>query len=123
METFGPFLLYTALVVALAALVLLLTWLIGARHQGRARNDVFESGLVPTGGARIRYPVKFYRIALFFLIFDLEVAFIFLWAYVFKSVGWWGFGHITVFILLLLVGLIYPWMKGGLDLVAKPKIS
>ena len=107
------------LVVGLAALVLLLTWLIGGRHRGGARDDVFESGLVPTGGARIRYPVKFYRIALFFLIFDLEIAFILLWAIVYRAAGWTAFVHVSLFIGLLLIGLIYVWMKGGLDFVPK----
>ncbi len=119
MGTLGPFLLYTSIVIAIALAVLVLTWLLGARHSGGARNDVFESGLVPTGGSRIRYPIKFYRIALFFLIFDLEVAFVLLWALVYRQFGWFGYTHISIFILLLVMGLVYPWLKGGLDFVAK----
>lgn len=115
-----PFFLYSTITIALAAAILIVTWLTGGRHHGGARDEVYESGIVPTGGARIRFPIKFYRVALFFLIFDLEVAFIFLWAYVYKSAGWWGFGHITVFIILLFVGLVYPWLKGALDFVKKP---
>ena len=114
-----PFLLYSGLVIAVAGLVLLLTWLTGGRHSARARDEVFESGLIPTGGARFRFPIKFYRIALFFLLFDLEVAFVLIWAYVYKEVGWWGFWNITIFILILFAGLVYPWLKGALDLVPK----
>lgn len=119
MSAVEPFIVYVAIVFALAGTVLLVTWLIGGRHRGGARNEVFESGLIPTGGARIRYPIKFYRIAIFFLIFDLEVAFVLLWALVYKQSSWTGFTHTTIFILLLLFGLIYPWMKGGLDFVTK----
>lgn len=120
MTSLGPFILFAAIALITAGSILVITWLIGGRHKGRARDEIFESGIVPTGGARIRYPVKFFRIALFFLIFDLEVAFILIWAYVFKQAGWWGFGHMTVFIALLFVALIYPWLKGGLDFVTYP---
>lgn len=119
MTALGPFLLYVAIILITAASVLILTWLIGGRHKGVARDEIFESGMVPTGGSRIRYPVKFFRIALFFLIFDLEVAFILIWAYVFRPAGWWGFGHMAVFIILLFIALIYPWLKGGLDFVPR----
>jgi NADH-quinone oxidoreductase subunit A len=112
-----PLLLYSSLVVAVAALVLLLTWVTGGRHRARARDEVFESGLIPTGGARLRFPIKFYLIALFFLLFDLEVAFVLIWAYVYHDVGWWGFWNISLFIGVLLAGLVYPWLKGVLDLV------
>lgn len=111
--------LYSTLVVAIAGAVLLLTWVTGGRHSGGARDDVYESGVIPTGGARLRFPVKFYMVALFFLLFDLEVAFILAWALVYQKVGWWGFAHIAIFIAILLVGLIYPWMKGALDFVPK----
>ncbi len=119
MEMLGPFIFYIAVVLALAATVLLITWLLGGRHRGGARNEVFESGIVPTGGARNRFPIQFYRIAIFFLIFDLEVAFILLWAYRYKQAGWAGLAHVTIFIVLLLAGLIYPWQKGGLEIINK----
>ncbi len=121
MPKLDAFLLYSAIVLFIAATVLVLTTLTGGKHRATARNEVFESGIIPTGGARFRFPIKFYRVALFFLIFDLEVAFILLWAYVYRQSGWWGFGHITGFIIVLFVGLLYPWMKGGLDFVSSPK--
>lgn len=114
------FFIYTVMIFVLAAGALTLTWLLGGRHQARARNEIFESGLIPTGGSRIRFPIKFYQIALFFLIFDLEVAFVMLWAYVYKAAGWSGFAHISIFIALLFAALLYPWLKGGLDFVSKP---
>jgi len=115
------FLLYSAIVLFVAAAALVLTWITGTRHQAKARDEIFESGLVPTGGSRIRFPIRFFRIALFFLIFDLEVAFILLWAYVYRQSGWWGYFHISAFIGLLFLGLVYPWLKGGLDFVQKPR--
>jgi len=115
--------LYSALVVLLAMVILAVTWMLGGRHRSPAKDMVYESGLVPTGGARLRFPIQFYLIALFFLLFDLEVAFVLLWAYVYKGVGWWGFWNIAIFIAILLFGLAYPWMKGALDFIPKRSVK
>ncbi len=109
--------------IGLAALIPLISWWVGQRHSGGARDEVYESGLIPTGGARLRIPIKYYRIALFFLIFDLEVAFLFLWAVHHEALGWSGFWQITLFITILLIALLYPWAKGALDLVTSPARS
>ncbi|MGD8344423.1 MAG: NADH-quinone oxidoreductase subunit A, partial [Desulfobacterales bacterium] len=70
---------------------------------------------IPTGDARLHYPVPFYLVAIFFLIFDVEGAFIFAWAIAHGKLGWAGWLQISFFIVLLLLGLFYVWRKGGLD--------
>jgi NADH-quinone oxidoreductase subunit A len=119
LETYAPILLYTSIVLLLAAAIPLLSWVTGGRHSGAARNEVYESGIIPTGGARVRFPVRFYMIALFFLIFDLELAFIFLWAAVYQDLAWQGYLHVLIFVGVLLLALLYPWMKGALDFVPR----
>jgi NADH-quinone oxidoreductase subunit A len=71
--------------------------------------------VIPTSGARFRFPVPFYLVAVFFLIFDVETALIFSWAVAMEDLSWRGWLQISFFIIILLVSLIYLWKKGGLD--------
>jgi NADH-quinone oxidoreductase subunit A len=106
---------YASMVIAfLAAMLFLASWL-GAGTPTREKLRPYESGVIPTGSARFRYPVPFYLAAIFFLIFDVEGAYIFTWAVAYKELGWPGWVQMTFFIVLLLVGLLYLWKKGGLD--------
>ncbi len=107
--------LYTAMVLAVLALVLWLTRWLGETKPDPAKALPYECGVIPTGGARFRYPVPFYLVAVFFLIFDVENALIFSWAVALKELSWRGWLQISFFILVLLVSLIYLWKKGGLD--------
>jgi NADH-quinone oxidoreductase subunit A len=75
----------------------------------------YECGIIPTGLARFRYPVPFYLVAVFFLIFDVEAVYIFSWAIAFESLGWAGWVQISFFITILLISLFYIWSKGGLE--------
>ena len=75
----------------------------------------FECGSKPVGDARLRFPVKFYLVAVSFVIFDIEVVFLYPWAVVFRQLGWFGFAAMFVFLFVLTFGLIYEWKKGGLD--------
>lgn len=108
-------LVYTALVLFLMALLLWLTAWAGEKRPSPEKQRPYESGIIPTGPARLRFPVPFYQVAIFFLIFDVEAAFIFAWAVAGKELGWAGWAQITLFIALLLIGLIYIWRKGGLE--------
>lgn len=92
-----------------------LSALLGQRHKERLTDDPYEAGMVPTGSARIRFDVKFYRIAMFFVIFDLEAVFVYLWAVSARQLGWAGYVEICVFISLLLLALVYLWRVGALD--------
>ena len=107
--------LYGGLVtVAIGVLLFLIFWL-GEKKPGPEKQRPYECGLIPTGSAWFRYPVPFYLVAAFFLIFDLETVFIFAWAVSFYELGWMGWLRITFFILVLLLSLFYIWKKGGLD--------
>ncbi|MGE5840575.1 MAG: NADH-quinone oxidoreductase subunit A [Deltaproteobacteria bacterium] len=107
--------LYAGLVLALTgALLFLCAWL-GEKRENPEKRRAYECGMIPSGSARFRYPVPFYLVAVFFLIFDVEAAFIFAWAVAFKELGWPGWVQIFVFIVILLFGLFYVWRKGGLD--------
>jgi len=107
--------LYAAAVVATAVGMMLLSFLLGQRHRDRATGTPYESGIVSTGSARLRLSAKFYLIAMFFVIFDLEAAFIFAWAVCLREVGWAGYIEIVIFIAVLIAGLAYLWREGALD--------
>lgn len=106
---------YAGIIGILILLLLALTSWLGVKHRTPEKLRPYESGIIPTGMALFRYPVPFYLVATFFLIFDVEVAFIFSWAVAFERLGWLGWLQITFFMLVLLLSLLYIWMKGGLD--------
>jgi NADH-quinone oxidoreductase subunit A len=105
---------YAVIVAALMAVLLVLTEWLGHQSPGREKQRPYESGIIPTGAARLRYPVPFFMVAVFFLLFDLEGAFIFSWAVAAEPLGWAGWLQISFFIFVLLLGLAYIWRKGGL---------
>ncbi len=113
----GPFSLtvYTAVVLAVTILLLFVSSWFGDKRPNPEKLRPYESGVIPTGTARLRFPVPFYLVAIFFLIFDVEGAFIFSWAVSARTLGWAGFLEISFFIVVLLLGLVYVWKKGGLD--------
>jgi len=111
----GILVFYTIVVVALLAIILALSYVLGQRHQDRATDQPFESGILHTGTARLRFAPQFYLVAMLFVIFDVEAVFIMLWAVAFYELGWAGYIGISVFIILLLVVLIYEWSKGAFD--------
>jgi NADH-quinone oxidoreductase subunit A len=113
--------LYATMVLALTGLLLFLCRWLGEKKVTPEKQRPYECGIIPTGSAQFPYPVPFYLIAIFFLIFDVEVAFIFAWAVAFEELGWTGWLQIVFFITILLFGLFYIWGKGGLDW--RPKIS
>lgn len=107
--------IYGFLVLTLIAILLFLSGWLGEKKKSPEKLGPFESGIIPTGSARFRYPVPFYLIATFFLIFDVEAAYIFSWAIAFDSLGWSGWSAASFFIILLLISLFYIWKKGGLE--------
>ncbi len=108
-------LVYAVLVFALVGILLLVSAWLGQRKTTPEKRMPFESGIIPTGSARFRYPVPFYLIAAFFLIFDVEAIFIFSWALAFERLGWAGWLQIAFFIVVLLLSLLYLWEKKGLQ--------
>lgn len=105
---------YGVIVLALAMVLLVLSRWLGQRNPTEEKTRPYESGIIPTGPARLRYPVPFFMVAIFFLLFDVEGAFIFSWAIAGTELGWAGWLEIAFFVFVLLGGLIYVWVKGGL---------
>ena len=106
---------FSFMILALIAFLLLISWWLGEKKPNPEKLRAYESGIIPTGTARLRYPVPFYLVAIFFLIFDVEGAYIFSWAVACKELGWSGWLQISFFIIMLILGLVYIWKKGGLE--------
>ena len=111
-----PWLAYAVIVVALAFGMLSLSHFLGERHNEPSTGLPYESGITPTGSARMRFPIDFYLIALFFIIFDVASAFITVWALRAKVLGWPGFISAAAFIGLLALALFYLCKDGALDI-------
>lgn len=109
------FAVFALAVFGIAFIMLAVSWLLGGRSHGQARNEPFESGVVSVGGGHMRFSAKFYLVAMFFVIFDLESVFLYAWAISARDDGWAGLVEAGVFILVLLGGLVYIWRLRGLD--------
>ena len=92
-----------------------LSHLLGPRKPSAEKSAPYECGMPPVGDARERQSVKFYLVAMIFLLFDIEVAFLYPWAMALRDLGWSGFVQVVLFMLLLLAGYVYVWRKGVLD--------
>ena len=117
-----PIVVYFIAVLALVASMLVLSYLLGQRHAERATSEPYESGIVSTGSARLRFSVKFYLVAMLFVIFDLEVVFVIAWAIAFRELGWAGYFGVLFFIVVLVAALIYEWRLGALDWGSRDRI-
>lgn len=113
--------LFVAATLGLCAFMVGASALLGGRSQGVSKSLPFESGIVGTGDARQRFSVKFYLVAMLFVIFDIEAVFLFAWAVVIREVGWTGFWGAAIFILILLAGLVYDSRTGALDWAPEPR--
>lgn len=114
-EAFFHLLIYSAITVALIGGLLLAAWWLGGGRSSAHNSSAYESGINPTTSARLAWPVPFYLIAIFFIVFDVEAAFVFTWAVAWDLLGLVGLVQITVFIIILAAGLVWLWLKGGLD--------
>ena len=110
-----PMAVYFAAVVLLVAAMLGLSYVLGQRHRERATGLPYEGGLPSTGSSRVRLTARFYLVAMFFVIFDLEAVFLFAWAVAARELGWPGYWEILVFIAILVATLAYLWRVGALD--------
>jgi NADH-quinone oxidoreductase subunit A len=114
-ELLWPLAVYFAAVVGLVVSMIALSAVLGPRHRERATEEPYESGMVSTGSARLRFSANFYLIAILFVIFDLEAVFIFAWAIAVREVGWFGYVGLLIFVGILVAALIYEWRLGALD--------
>lgn len=110
-----PLAVYIALVGMLVMVMLSLSFVLGQRHHDRATGSPYESGVLSEGSARVRFSAKFYLIAMFFVIFDIEAVFLFAWAIAVRETGWTGYAEVLLFITVLLATLVYLWRVGALD--------
>jgi NADH-quinone oxidoreductase subunit A len=110
-----PMLVYFAAVLLVVAALIAVSHVLGERHRERATDEAYESGIPPTGSARLRISAQFYLMAMFFVIFDLGAAFVFAWAIVVRRLGWTGYVGLLIFITTLVSGLLYLSRQGALD--------
>lgn len=106
---------FLGIVFGLIATILFLSRWLGEKKENPEKSRPYESGIIPTGSARVPYPVPYFLVAIFFLIFDVEGAYIFSWAIAFEELGWGGWLQVSFFIFILFVSLMYLWKKGGLE--------
>jgi NADH-quinone oxidoreductase subunit A len=112
---FWPFLVYALLAFVIVGVMIGLSYLLGERHKEKTTDEPYESGIPVTGDARLRFSSHFYLIAMFFVIFDLDAAFVFAWAISFRELGIAGYLGVVVFVILLVVVLIYELGIGALN--------
>jgi len=108
-----PLAVYLAVVVVLVGILMVVTHLSGERHFQRGTGVPYESGVTPTGSARLRFSADFYLVAMFFVIFDISAVFLFAWAVAARELGWTGYAAILIFILETVAGLAYLWRMGA----------
>ncbi|KXS37391.1 NADH-quinone oxidoreductase subunit A [Modicisalibacter tunisiensis] len=114
--------LFVIAVIGLCVFMMGASSLLGGRSKGRSKSLPFESGIIGAGSARQRFSVKFYLVAMLFVIFDIEAVFLFAWAVSVREVGWAGFAGAAVFIAILLAGLVYDSRVGALEWAPKRKM-
>ena len=110
-----PLLVYFVFVVALVAVVLVVSYLLGPRHSEPATGEPYEGGIVSQGSARVRFSMRYSMVAMFFVVFDLEAVFVYAWAVAVREVGWPGYWGIVLFVSTLAAALLYLWRVGALD--------
>ncbi len=115
LNEYAPILIFLMIATAIGLLLLSLGFVLGPRKPDAEKLSPYECGFEPFEDARMRFDVRYYLVAILFIIFDLEIAFLFPWAVALDSIGVFGLLAMGVFLLLLVVGFIYEWKKGALE--------
>jgi NADH-quinone oxidoreductase subunit A len=115
LEHYIPILIFLVIGLVIGGVLFLLGYVLGPRHPDSEKNSPYECGFDAFEDARMKFDVRYYLIAILFIIFDLEIAFFFPWAVVIREVGMTGFWAMMIFLAVLTVGFIYEWRKGALD--------
>jgi NADH-quinone oxidoreductase subunit A len=110
-----PIFVLATLAVLFGLLILGISWYLGPRHAHSRHMIPYESGIMPQMSARIRFPVKFYLVAMLFIVFDIEAVFFYPWAVIYRQLRLYGFFEMIIFIAILLVGYFYLVKKGALE--------
>ncbi|OGT18712.1 MAG: NADH-quinone oxidoreductase subunit A [Gammaproteobacteria bacterium RBG_16_57_12] len=115
LENYLPILIFLVLGVFFGAAPILLSYLVGPHKPDSEKLSPYECGFEAFEDSRMKFDVRFYLVAILFIIFDLEIAFLFPWAVVLNDIGWFGFLAMVVFLGILVIGFIYEWRKGALE--------
>ncbi len=115
LENYFPVLLFIVVALAMGVAPLALGRLLGPHRPDSAKLSPYECGFEAFEDARMKFDVRYYLVAILFILFDLEIAFLFPWAVVLKEIGLFGFVSMMIFLAILVVGFIYEWMKGALE--------
>jgi NADH-quinone oxidoreductase subunit A len=118
-----PLVVYFGFVIFLVSVVLIASHLLGPKHSEPATGEPYEGGIVSEGSARVRVSVKYYLVAMFFVVFDLEAVFLFAWAGAVRELGWAGYCEVLGFVAVLFATLIYLWKIGALNWARNPRRS
>ncbi len=110
-----PILIFLGIAIAIAAAAIVASWIVARQNPDSEKVSAYECGFAPFDNTRHRFDVRFYLVAILFIIFDLEVAFLFPWAVALGSIGLLGFWSMVVFLGVLTVGFVYEWKKGALE--------
>jgi len=110
-----PLLMHFGIATALASAIVILSQLVGRHKPGLAKMSPYECGVEPLGDARKRFSVKFYLVAMLFILFDVEAVFLYPWAVILRELKMFGFWEMMVYIAIILIGLFYVWNKGVID--------
>ena len=115
LENYLPVLVFIALAAIMGLVPTAMGLALGPRSRGEAKDSPYECGFEAFEDARMQFDVRYYLVAILFIIFDLEIAFLFPWAVAIREVGMVGFLAMAVFLVILTVGFVYEWKKGALD--------
>lgn len=115
LASYLPIIIFIGVALAIGLALLVAPFLVAYKQPDTEKLSAYECGFAAFDDARMKFDVRFYLVAILFIIFDLEVAFLFPWAVAFKSLGWFGFWSMMVFLGVLTVGFIYEWKKGALE--------
>jgi NADH-quinone oxidoreductase subunit A len=115
MNPYIAVLILMALALVVACAMLVLSWVLGPKRPDPVKLQPYECGMTPIGGARVRFSVKFYLIAMLFILFDVEAIFLYPWAVVHRQLGLFGLVEMGIFMAILVVGYVYIWKRGAFE--------
>jgi NADH-quinone oxidoreductase subunit A len=115
LSAYLPILVFIVIAIGLAVVIVIASYVIARQHPNSEKLSSYECGFEPFADARSRFDVRYYLVAILFIIFDLEVAFLFPWAVALGKIGMYGFWSMMAFLAVLTVGFIYEWQKGALE--------
>ncbi len=115
LESYLPLAIFFALSIVIAFGLLVVPFLVAYRKPDQEKLSIYECGFNAFDDSRMKFDVRFYLVAILFIIFDLEVAFLFPWAIVFGALSWFAFGSMMIFLGVLTIGFVYEWKKGALE--------